>query len=144
MLAERGFPLERCDIRRIAFQYAKINGIPGFSAGHYWFEGFMKRNPNLSLRKPESLSAARASGMNLTVVEQWFQTYTSLLHHLQIQEMPSHLWNCDDSGLQDHFFSIKVVGVTGKSCFQVTSGEKEKRQQSWLGSIRLGLTPPQW
>lgn len=80
MLAERGFPLERS----IAFQYAKMNGIPGFSAekqkaGHYWFEGFMKRNPNLSLRKPESLSAARASGMNLTVVEQWFQTYMSLL-----------------------------------------------------------------
>lgn len=144
MLAERGFPLERSDTRRIAFQYAKMNGIPGFSAeeqkaGHYWFEGFMKRNPSLSLRKPESLSAARASGMTLTVVEQWFQTYTSLLHRLQIQETPSHLWNCDESGLQDHFISKKVVGVT---CFQVTSGEKG--EQSWLGSMWLGLTPPQW
>jgi len=60
MLAERGIPLECSDIRHIAFQYAKVNGIPVFSveklkAGCYWFEGFMKRNPNLSLRKPESL-----------------------------------------------------------------------------------------
>lgn len=142
MLAERGFPLERSDIRRIAFQYGKINGIPGFSAGHYWFEGFMKRNPNLSLRKPESLSAARASGMNLTVVEQWFQTYTSLLHCLQIQEMPSHLWNCDESGLQDHFISKKVVGVTGKSCFQVTSGEKGETTTVLAGFNAVGTYTP--
>lgn len=30
-LAERGFPLKAGDIRRIAFQYAKLNGIAGFS-----------------------------------------------------------------------------------------------------------------
>lgn len=87
LLAERGFPLEPGDVRRIAFQYTKMNGITGFSedkqkAGHYWFEGFMKRNPNMSLHKSEALSAARATGMNTTVVEKWFQTYMSLLNHL--------------------------------------------------------------
>lgn len=52
-----------------AFDYAKANGIRGFSeakkmAGYYWFQGFMNRNPNLSIRKPESLSAARVARMN--------------------------------------------------------------------------------
>ncbi|KAL2092990.1 hypothetical protein ACEWY4_010302 [Coilia grayii] len=91
-LAERGFPLEAGDIRRIAFQYAKLNGIAGFSeekqkAGYYWFEGFMKCNPHISLRKPEAISAARASGMNHVVVDSWFQTYRALLNDLGIQDI---------------------------------------------------------
>ncbi|KAK0134340.1 hypothetical protein N1851_030101 [Merluccius polli] len=124
-----------------------MNGIAGFSedkqkAGYYWFEGFMKRNPIISLRKPEALSAARASGMNPTIVEKWFQTYTSLLNRLQIHDMPSHLWNCDESGLQDHFISKRVVGVMGKSCFQVTSGEKGETVTVLAGFNAVGTFTP--
>jgi len=80
--------------------------------------------------------------MNFTVVEQWFQTYISLLHRLKIQEMPSHLWNCDESGLLDHFISKKVVGVTCKSCFQVTSGEKGEMTIVLAGLNAVGTYIP--
>lgn len=37
--------------------------------------------------------------------------------------MTYHLWNYNESGMQDHLISKQLVGG-GKSCFQVTSGEK--------------------
>lgn len=42
VLATRGFPMSRTDIQNITFQYAKANGVKGFSekkqkAGYYWF-----------------------------------------------------------------------------------------------------------
>jgi len=48
---------------------SKENNISGFlqktsKAGYYCFQNFLKHNANLSLRKPEALSAARAAGLN--------------------------------------------------------------------------------
>uniref|UniRef100_A0A3B3RCA6 HTH CENPB-type domain-containing protein n=1 Tax=Paramormyrops kingsleyae TaxID=1676925 RepID=A0A3B3RCA6_9TELE len=107
-LSKKGFPVKKPDIQKLAFEYATANGIQGFSkekrkAGHYWFEGFMKRNPSLRMRKPEALSAARAACFNPTVVKQWFANFEELLRELEIQDVPSHIWNCDETGLQDHF-----------------------------------------
>ncbi|KAL2097809.1 hypothetical protein ACEWY4_007016 [Coilia grayii] len=102
----------------------------------------MKRNPHISLRKPEALSAARASGMNHVVVDSWFQTYRALLNDLGIQDVPCHLWNTDESGLQDHFISKKVVGATGKACFQVTAGEKGETVTIVAGFNAVGTFTP--
>ncbi|CAL8265554.1 unnamed protein product [Merluccius merluccius] len=68
------------------------------------------------MRKPEVLSAARAAGLNKEVVSQWFNQYESLLVELGIEGTLSHIWNCDESGLQDQFSSTKVVGQTRPSC----------------------------
>ncbi len=63
LLSERGFSLRKTDVQSLAFEFAKINGIRGFSeekqkAGYYWFEGFMKRNPGLKIKKPDAISPA--------------------------------------------------------------------------------------
>jgi len=76
------------------------------------------------MRKPEVLSAARAAGLNKEVVSQWFNQYESLLVELGIEGTPSHIWNCDESGLQDQFSSTKVVGQVGQPCVEVCAGEK--------------------
>lgn len=81
-------------------------------------------NPDLSIKKPEALSAARAAGLNPEMVGKWFQHYEDLLEELEIKDVPSHLWNCDETGLQDQFCSTCVVGEVGKPCVEVTAGEK--------------------
>jgi hypothetical protein len=43
------------------------NGIPG----HGWWGGLKKRNPVLSLRKPEELGISRARMLNPTVVDKY-------------------------------------------------------------------------
>ena len=74
-LAQSGFGLTRMLIRKLAFQYAEKNDIKhsfhntSKLAGVDWLTGFLHRHPEISVRSPEKLSAARASGMNkMTVI----------------------------------------------------------------------------
>jgi len=69
LLSQRGFPLSKPDIQRLAFEFATKNNISGFSttgknaAGYTWFKLFMRHHSELRIRKPENLSAARAAGI---------------------------------------------------------------------------------
>ena len=128
-LARRGFPLRRKDIQSLAYQYAEANNLHRFSvkkrrAEQVWFENVMPRNPDLSQRKPEALSAARAAGINPTVIKKWFQEYEDLLSKLEIKDVPYHILNCDETGVQDHFLSSSVISEVGSARYEVTSGEK--------------------
>ena len=130
-LSARGFPLARKDIQHLAFQYAQQHNLTGFnvtrgSAGYYWLKGFMQRHRELSVRKPESLSCSRASGLNKTVIDNWFDQYEKTLDDMQIRDCPSHIWNTDESGLQDHFVSASVIAEIGKPCYEVNPAEKSE------------------
>ena len=125
-MCARGFPFSR---KCLAFQYAHHYGLKGFnnergSAGYYWMRGFLKRHSNLSCRKPEPLSSARAACVNKSVIDSWFVKYEQTLEELQIKNVPSHIWNADESGLQDYYVSQSVVGVKGKAYYEINPGEK--------------------
>jgi len=129
LLAERGFPLGMKEIRTIAFSFAMKNGILGFSkkkqvAGYEWLSAFLQRHPEVSIRKPEPLSVARAAGMNTVVIGKWFDSVSRHLDSIAVKNMPARLWNVDESGLQDHFVPQKVVAQVGRPCYQATCGEK--------------------
>jgi len=107
-LASRGFPLSAKMVRDVAFQFANKHGIADFSAkkgtaGYDWMHGFMRRHPNLSMKKPEALSAAHASGVNRPVIEAWFAHLSEFLMSLGIKDRPTNLWNVDETGVQDFF-----------------------------------------
>jgi len=129
LLSHRGFPLGMKEVRSIAFSYAKQNGIFGFSqrkavAGYEWLYAFLRRHPELSIRKPEPLSIARACGMNRVVVQKWFESLGTSIDELGLKNRPDRLWNVDETGLQDHFVPQQVVAEAGKPCYQATAGEK--------------------
>ena len=127
-LAQRGFPLAAGKVKSLAFQYAEKKGKAGFSttkgkAGYYWFKGFINRQ-HLSLRKPEALSVGRAAGMNRAVISNWFDDLEKVLGELNIRDVPCHMWNCDETGLQEHFVQGRVTGEKGQPCYQLTANEK--------------------
>ncbi|XP_018961906.2 uncharacterized protein si:rp71-1d10.8 [Cyprinus carpio] len=127
LLSERGFSLRKTDVQSLAFEFAKINGIRGFSeekqkAGYYWFEGFMKRNPGLKIKKPETTSPA--TRLNEEELGKWFTTYKITLDALGIKDTPSHIWKCDVSAIQDKFSSQQYVGEGEDPCIQITSEEE--------------------
>jgi hypothetical protein len=62
--------------------------------------------------------------MNRTVISHWFDDLEKLLNELNIRDVPSHLWNCDETGLQEHFVQGRVTGERGQPCYHVTATEK--------------------
>lgn len=78
----------------------------------------------LSVKKPESLSAGRAMGMNQQVVSNWSDMYAKTLDELGIADLLAHMWNTDEMGLQDHFISEKVVAEKGRPCYEISASEK--------------------
>ena len=60
-----GFPLTIGMVCQLAFEYASVNGITGFSderqmAGRKWLFGFLKRHPDIPLKKGRNLSSETA------------------------------------------------------------------------------------
>jgi transposase-like protein len=128
-LSAVGFPLARKDIQRLAFSYAKAKGYKGFSdkrdaAGYYWFHGFLSRHPDISVKKAENLSVARAMGMNKPQVFKWFELYENLLSRLGVRDLPRHVWNLDETGVQNIHKADEVVAAVGRPSYNITAVEK--------------------
>jgi hypothetical protein len=66
-------------------------------AGWRLFHNFMRRHPQLSLRKPQPTSAARANGFTPENVLKFFDIYEALLEKIQFS--PHRLYNSDETGL---------------------------------------------
>jgi len=146
-LAEVGFPLTRKEIQDIAFAYAKVRGYKGFStkkerAGYYWFQGFLSRHPDVSLKKAENLSVARSMCMNKTQVSKWFEAYEDLLKRLGIRDMPRQIWNLDESGVQNIHKADQVVGAVGCPTYNMTAVERGETSTVLAVISAFGDIPP--
>ena len=75
-MADMGFGFSRHEVMRLAFQIADKSGIKhpfkNGAAGRKWFAAFQSRHPNLTLRKPESLSYVRAKAVNPVTIQDFF------------------------------------------------------------------------
>lgn len=115
-----GYGLTITDLRRIAYRFAELNDIPhrfnksNKMAGYEWVYGYMSRHPNLSVRKAEGLSFARARGMTKENVDKFFLQLSKCYDELQLWDKPGSILNCDESGLQLIYKPGKVVSVKGK------------------------------
>ena len=99
----RLFGLSRTYMRRMRYQLASANNIQHqFSehlklAGKKWFKAFLRRHPNLSIRKPTGTSFSRALGFNRENVHTFFDLLEA--------EMDKHkfaadrIYNVDETGL---------------------------------------------
>ena len=75
---KKSIPLTIGRVCQLAYQYAKVNNLPGFSderqtAGRKWLCRFLVCHPDITLKKAHNLSIAPAMGANPTVIGNWFQ-----------------------------------------------------------------------
>ncbi|XP_022166135.1 uncharacterized protein LOC111030774, partial [Myzus persicae] len=130
LMEGRLFGFSTVDCRKLAYQLAvKNNKKHNFShikeeAGYDWYKGFMSRHPELSLRKPEATSAARAMGFNKPVVMQFFKLLGELMDRYKFT--PDRIYNCDETGISSVPKSkAKIIATKGrKQVGSITSAER--------------------
>lgn len=118
-MESRFFGLTTKDMRILAYDLAEKNDIShNFDtskkmAGRIWLENFLKRNPDLSLRKPEATSAARASGFNKVSVDKFFDLLEQAIETHQLP--PDRIFNVDETGMTTVPKTMpKIIGAKGK------------------------------
>lgn len=118
-LESRFFGLSTIDVRKLAYQIAESKGLKHrFSkvtnmAGWDWLHAFRQRNPSLSLRTPESTSAARACAFNKPQIEKYFKLLDTVLQEHNIK--PKNIYNVDEAGLTTvPSKNIKILATRGR------------------------------
>jgi hypothetical protein len=105
--------------RQLAYQFAVRNSlkIPDTwkikkMAGKDWFSAFLRRNPNLSIRKPEATSLARMTAFNRTTVSEFFDKLEAVRRRTEYQSC--QIFNLDETGVTTVPSVQKIVGKKGE------------------------------
>ena len=92
------------DVRRFAFKCAVAYSLQfpktwseKNMTGPDWFTDFLKRNPTLSIRKPQATSLARATAFNKTTINEFFDNLAKVLERYKLE--PQNIYNMDETGV---------------------------------------------
>ena len=119
-----GFGLGIKAVCKLAYEMAEEAGIlhrfnkEKKKAGYDWYQGFMSRHPELSLRKPEGLSAARAAMLNPKTIGDHFTKLGEVLDKTDLKSKPCQIYNLDETGLSLVHTPSKVISTKGKKTVQ--------------------------
>jgi hypothetical protein len=130
-MQERFYGLMPNDVRKLAFEFAEKLHIPhtfdsnAKMAGEDWMGCFLKRHPELAIRKPEPTSIGRAVGFNKPQVDIFYENLRTLIE--KNNPTAHKIWNVDESGLTTVHTPRKIIAKKGaKQVGKMTSGEKGK------------------
>lgn len=129
--ANKFYGLTSKDCRRIAYQMAIINKISTPEnwkkekmAGRDWLRGFRVRHPELSVKKPEACSLARATAFNRVNVTKFFNNLKEVLNRHPSFSNGSRVFNLDETATTTVQRPSKVLAAKGRNVCQITSGER--------------------
>lgn len=132
LMEARFYGLTSMELRTLAFELAEKNNIDhSFNkthkiAGADWLRGFLKRHPDITYRKPEATSAARAMGFNRVAVDNFFSLLEQAIDKYKIT--PQRTYNVDETGVSTVPKShSKILALSGKrQVGTLTSAERGK------------------
>ena len=147
-LGDSNMPLDRDDIRAIVKEFIKDSGrqtpfhdnCPGID----WLISFEKRHPEITKKRGEILTIARAKNMTPDVVNGFFDKFEKVVDENELALSPNSIWNCDETGLNTDHRSKKVFVAKGKKDVYIKSATAGKTNYSVLvcGSASGSLMPP--
>ncbi|XP_053600802.1 uncharacterized protein LOC128682843 [Plodia interpunctella] len=111
------YGLTKSEFLSLVYQYAESNRIPHpfkkKTAGEDWYRAFATRHPELTLRKPEPTSVARARGFNRPQVERFFDLLQDQVDRNEINA--TRIYNVDETGVRTTSNKPpKILTRTGK------------------------------
>lgn len=97
------YGLSILDLKKLAYDFAnkiKVKTPPNWEknecASRKWFEGFMSRHKNLSIRTPEHTSFNRAKAFNKENIQEFFNNYDKVLSETPFEGQS--IYNMDETG----------------------------------------------
>lgn len=101
------------------------DGIPGDT----WYQSFLRRHPEISVREAEGINSARAA-VTESRVRLWFtdlREYIKSVNALDIFEEPDRIFNGDETGFSLCPKSGKVLGPKGyKNLYVIKKGNEKE------------------
>ncbi|XP_043461173.1 uncharacterized protein LOC122497871 [Leptopilina heterotoma] len=99
-----------------------VSGQKG-SASKDWMLSFMRRHPDLSLRKPQATSLGRATAFNEHNVSMFFTKLKDVIERFNIN--PENIWNMDETALTTVQKPVAVIAQRGvRNIGSITSAER--------------------
>lgn len=102
-MANRGFPLSIQQLMGFAWCIAKERGrehvFTKSGPSRKWWQGFKKRHPDLSLRRPDALDRGRACLGNVNALREYFQLLKETIEVNGLSDKPERIYNCDEAAL---------------------------------------------
>lgn len=128
--ADLYFGLTPREVRKLAYECAVKHELKMPSswtetglAGVDWFTSYLKRNNDLTIRKPEATSLARAMNFNKANVKSFMDKYDSVLQKYKFEAQ--HVYNIDETGITTVQAPNKIVAAKGKKQIgAITSAER--------------------
>ena len=117
-------------LSHLAFEFAERQRVKhpfkNGRAGPDWVAGFLRRHPEISVRKPESISLARLEGVNKKNVQKFYDNIRGLVQ--KNGPYPSHrIFNVDETGVAPVVASPKVLAARGdRRVGRVATAERGK------------------
>ncbi|XP_026736710.1 uncharacterized protein LOC113500199 [Trichoplusia ni] len=94
-------------------------------AGQDWFHRFMKRNKELTIRKPEGLSRARIDGMKREKVTEFYKILETVIDKNNLRGRPECVYNVDETGIPLNNRPPNIIAQKGaKDVVSVTNVER--------------------
>lgn len=131
LLSKLFYGVSQIELRRLVYEYAERNKINHrFNtvrkiAGADWMYGFLRRNPDLSLRKPEATSVNIVKAFNRNEVGRFFSNLESLMERYKF--LPARIFNVDETGISTVQNPCNILAQKGqKQVGVVASWERGK------------------
>ena len=125
-LAKIGYPRTKNQTLALVQQMVDSKGIQK-TVSNGWWERFLRRHSELSLRAAVPLSLARAMATDGDVFQKYFDILEDCLIQNSIFDKPGEIFNCDETGLPLNPDCGKVLTNKGsKNRSYVTGGDKSQ------------------
>ena len=115
----RGIPMTYESVAQCAGE------ISGQHIGGSWPKRFLKRHPDLRMKKTVGLEKARAKGLNQTVVHEFFNMLADVINEYSI--LPENLYNMDEKGIQLGIGAriTAMIDRSQKMAYSIEDGNRE-------------------
>lgn len=84
------------------------------------------------MKKPQSVEIARKKSCNPFTIDEYFSLLYATIKDLEVESIPSRIWNLDETSFCTDPFKIKVVGGKKVPCTRTVLLEGIKLWFYWL------------